>query len=206
MHKELLILGLLQQQSLSGYDLHRILQFHGELYTDLKKANLYYLLERMAKDGFLEVEAQAGARGPRGERLLYTLTKNGRNQLQQLLHEVLLNYEPVHSGVEVAVVLLTELTQVEALDLLRKRKQLVEQRRIKVKAELGNFSNRNLLTGLAADHLLNLIDAELSWIERSLQLLQDGEWPAESWGSNSLALRAALFANEQPLKVKENTE
>ena len=44
MHKSLLILGLLVHRPLHGYELHRIVRAHGELYTDLKKANLYYLL------------------------------------------------------------------------------------------------------------------------------------------------------------------
>ena len=44
LHKSLLILGLLVHRPLHGYELHRIVRAHGELYTDLKKANLYYLL------------------------------------------------------------------------------------------------------------------------------------------------------------------
>ncbi len=38
MHKALLILGLLQGGPKTGYDLNRIVRAHGELYTDLKKA------------------------------------------------------------------------------------------------------------------------------------------------------------------------
>ena len=65
MHKELLLLGLLQSGHNTGYELHRIVTAHGELYTDLKKGNVYYLLERLAADGALTVTAEPGARGPR---------------------------------------------------------------------------------------------------------------------------------------------
>ena len=68
MHKELHILGLLQSGPLTGYDLHRIVVAHGELFTDLKKGNVYYLLERLAARGALQVTAEAGARGPRRDR------------------------------------------------------------------------------------------------------------------------------------------
>ncbi len=92
MHKGLLILGLLHNHPLSGYDLHRIVRAHGELYTDLKKANLYYLLDRLAKDGYVKVRAEPGARGPRGERLVYSSTKKGRERFIELLYEILRNH------------------------------------------------------------------------------------------------------------------
>src|SRR5690242_19416061 len=80
MHKTLHLLGLLLAGPKSGYDLHRILRAHGELYADLKKANVYYLLDRLARDGFLSVQSEPGARGPRGERLIYTMTESGRER------------------------------------------------------------------------------------------------------------------------------
>ena len=85
MHKALLVLGLLQGGPKTGYDLHRIVRAHGELYTDLKKANLYYLLERLAAEGYLEMEAKPGGRGPRRERLVYALTPRGRERFGELL-------------------------------------------------------------------------------------------------------------------------
>jgi DNA-binding PadR family transcriptional regulator len=63
MHKVLLLLGMLLGGPLYGYQLHQIVRAHGELYADLKKANLYYLLERLAKEGYLETEVETSARG-----------------------------------------------------------------------------------------------------------------------------------------------
>ena len=69
MHKELMILGLVVDFGpITGYDLHRIVRAHGDLFTDLKKPNMYYLLNRLEQEGFLRSRATAGARGPRGER------------------------------------------------------------------------------------------------------------------------------------------
>src|SRR5713226_7824384 len=100
MHKLLLLLGLLRQGPLYGYELHRIVRAHGELYTDLKKANLYYLLDRLARDGYLDVQVEPGARGPRGERIIYTITAKGREYFEHLLRGVLRTYEPVHTGID----------------------------------------------------------------------------------------------------------
>src|SRR5215472_12903391 len=128
MHKVLLILGMLLRGPLYGYELHRIVRAHGELYADLKKANLYYLLEQLAKDGFLSVTAEAGTRGARGERLVYTLTEQGRKHFLQLLRETVTSYEPVHIGVDTAIVFLSTLQPEEGIDLLQQRRQAVVAR------------------------------------------------------------------------------
>src|SRR4030081_151978 len=105
MHKRLLILGLLRGGPFSGYDVLRIVTAHGELYRDLKKANVYYLLERMAKEGLVTLRSEPGGRGPRGARLLYSIPAAGRSSFDRLLREVLRGYEPTYTGLEVAMVL-----------------------------------------------------------------------------------------------------
>ncbi len=181
MHKTLLVLGMLLHGSLYGYEMHRIVRAHGELYADLKKANLYYLLEHLARDGYLSVEAEAGARGARGERLIYALTDKGRARFSELLREVMLSYEPVHTGIGTAVVFLAELPTAEGIALLEQRRRIMTERRAQIADEMGgllndeapadNASNREILVRIAADHLVSLIDAELAWIARSLARL-----------------------------------
>jgi len=183
MHKGLLILGLLHNHPLSGYDLHRIVRAHGELYTDLKKANLYYLLDRLAKDGYLKVRAEPGARGPRGERLIYSSTAKGRERFIELLHEILRSFEPSHTGIDVAVVFLSQLPPKDALALLKERRETVGARYTQVAAELGDIANRGPLAKIAADHLLCLIDAELQWIDRSLAHLRTVGWARKRRGN-----------------------
>ncbi len=176
MHKVLLLLGLLLPGPLYGYELHRIVRAHGELYADLKKANLYYLLERLATEGFLHVETEAGARGARGERLIYEITGQGRERFMELLREIMQTYEPVHTGVDTAVVFLAYLPRAEGLQLLAERQHIVAERRAQVVADLGDQEKNGPLVRIAGDHLLSLIDAELAWIARSLQYLYDIDW------------------------------
>lgn len=183
MHKVLLLLGMLLHGPLYGYQMHQIVRAHGELYADLKKANMYYLLENLAKDGYLRVEVEPGARGARGERLIYTITEPGRAHFHQLLREMLLNYEMVHTGIETAVVFLSYLTPEEGMTLLQKRHQIIQEKRAQVVAD-GSLPEANSpLVAIAVDHLVSLIDAELAWIERSLAYLQKTGWieqPASS--------------------------
>jgi len=173
MHKKLHLLGLLLAGPKTGYDLHRIVLAHGELFTDLKKGNVYYLLERLAEAGDLHVVAEAGARGPRRERLLYEITDQGRLHFANLLRVVVRTYEVTHTGVEVGMVFLSYLPPAEAIHLLEERRQAVVERRRQV--EQGTRHSDRLADQLAQDHLLSLIDAELAWVERSLHRLRQQE-------------------------------
>lgn len=176
MHKILLLLGLLQHGPLYGYELHRMVRAHGELYADLKKANLYYLLGRLASEGDLWVRVEEGARGARGEKLIYELTEQGRVHFKALIRGILLTYEPAHTGVDTAVVFLASLPRLEGMHVLMERQRMVATRREVVAQELAHVAERNPLFHIASDHLLSLIDAELAWIARSLAYLREVSW------------------------------
>jgi DNA-binding PadR family transcriptional regulator len=172
MHKELHLLGLLQSGPKTGYQLHRITKAHGELYTDLKKGNVYYLLDRMARSGELEVTAEGGAPGPRRERLVYAITASGRQRFHELLRDVLRVYDPPHSGVEVGMVFLPYLDVTEATQLLSERHSAALDRRATIEREMQSSDHGHV--NLAQDHLLCLVNAEVSWIERTIERLRRG--------------------------------
>jgi DNA-binding PadR family transcriptional regulator len=171
MHKTLHLLGLLLNGPKSGYDLHRILRAHGELFADLKKANVYYLLDRLAKDGYLTVEAEPGARGPRRERLVYSITDQGRAHFEELLREVLGTPEPTFSSVAAAVIFLDRLPSDAAIALLEQRRVATQERRAQL-VTVGEQPHSGLLAAVAVDHLVSLIDADLAWTDRALEAIE----------------------------------
>ena len=131
---------------------------------------MYYLLDRMARTGALEVTAEAGAPGPRRERLVYSITEYGRQRFHELLRDVLRTYDLPHTGVEVGMVFLPYLDVGEATQLLIERRSAVLERRNAVAAEMEPSDHGHV--SLAQDHLLCLVDAELSWIDRTTRQLQ----------------------------------
>jgi DNA-binding PadR family transcriptional regulator len=170
MHKVLQILGLLLAGPRTGYELHRIVSAHGRLYADLKKGNLYYLLDRLASDGYLDVEAETGARGPRGERLIYSLTDRGRARFHELLRQVLRTYEPATSNIGSAVVFLPHLAASDVVALLNERRRSIVERRAEVEGR-NSPDVRDTLIGLSFEHLLALMDADLAWTDKVLDRL-----------------------------------
>ena len=175
MHKELHLLGLLLAGPRTGYQLHRITLAHGELSSDLKKGNVYYLLDRLAKSGALEVTAESGAPGPRRERLIYTITEAGRRRFHELLRDVLRTYEAPHTGVEVGMIFLPHLDAREAAQLLAERRLAVLDRRAAMQGEMRESETAHGHVNLAQDHLLSLMDAEISWTERTIERLRGNE-------------------------------
>lgn len=179
MYKTLLVLGLLRTRSLHGYELHRIVRSHGVLYSALKKANLYYLLDRLARNGYLEVQAEPRSNGIRGEQLNYTITEKGCVYFEELLQTVIRVYEPPHTATDIAITLLEHLPLRDAIAALTERHTIIARHRERIIAELKESASHNLLESLASDHLLMLIDAELAWVDRSLQRLQQAEKNSE---------------------------
>ena len=180
MHKELMILGLVADYGpITGYDLHRIVRAHGELFTDLKKPNMYYLLERLGKERFLKVRTTPGARGARGERLYYTLTATGRARFHALLAEEISRYDPVHTGIEVAVIFLSRVPRKTAVQYLEARRTAMLERRRSVTAALTDVSTRGHLAQLSADHIVSSIDTELAWVSRALSAMRKANIPRQ---------------------------
>lgn len=167
-----MLLGLLRSGPKHGYELHRIVVGHGELYADLKKPTLYHLLDRLAAQGAVAVTTEGGTRGRRGERLIYALTDAGGEMFGQLLREALSTFHAASTGLEVAAVFLDCLPAREARRLLAERRLAVERRRTVIADELGTPAGRSsalrMASGFfAADHALSLMDAELDWISRA---------------------------------------
>ncbi len=173
MHKELIVLGILEGGAMHGHELHRIVQAHGELYADLKKANLYHLVARLAEQGYLKTRTEPGTRGRRGERVVYAITPKGRRRLASLLRDVVCSYETLHSGIEVAVVLLADLPIAESLALLRERRTVVQARKKLLVEEFSGVHARGVFAQVSADHVIAMVDAELAWIDRALKRLSN---------------------------------
>jgi DNA-binding PadR family transcriptional regulator len=177
MHKKLLLLGFLRERPLTGYEINRLLSAHGGLYSDLKRGNVYYLLERLAHEGLVSVKTEPGARGPRGERLIYSLSALGKREIADLVRKEIEDYEPLHAGIEVAVVLLDEVPKSEALALMRKRLVAVDEATGKLRASLGAAGT---LPGSAGDHMLSLAEAERLWLVRLIEVLESARKPRSS--------------------------
>jgi len=175
-----MVLGLLKAGAKHGYELHRIVTAHGSLYSDFKKPTLYHLLHRLALQGVVRVRSEGGARGPRGERLVFALAPKGEALFKKLLRAALASYDAGHTGFEVATAFLGWLPDSEAQQLLRNRRAVVRARRAELATEIKSVPTQPaprhaMARQLAVDHSLMLMDAEIAWADRAIRQIGDGQ-------------------------------
>jgi len=160
MERKLLLLGLLRRQEMHGYQLNEFIDNNLALCTDLKKPTAYYLLDQMAKDGWILAEMEQ--EGNRPQRKVYRLTQTGEMEFQRLLHENLRVYVPVNFPGDAGLAFSDWIKPDETLTLL-------EEQKIQIKARLEAVTAIPTHTGSLAlifSHQIHHLQAELSWLEQ----------------------------------------
>lgn len=192
--RTLMVLGLLRSGPQHGYELHRVLAAHGNLYADFKKPTLYHLLHRWAEQGVVQVHAEPGTRGRRGERLVFALTPQGHALFDQQLRAALSSWDRDGTTFEVAAAHLPWLPPREARTLLGRRRRAIEALHDGILGDLEHLTSSpagkvQAARSLATDHLLGLLEAELAWLDRAERHLASPEGR-----TSSLPRRRALAA------------
>jgi len=157
--RELLLLGILRQQEMHGYQLHEFIDSNLAACTDLKKSTAYYLLDKMTASGWVAYEETR--EGNRPSRRVYRLTADGEAAFQSLLRENLANYAPVRFSGDVGLAFAEALPPRERLDLLASR-------RGQLQAELDAVAAAPTHAGgiqLIVDHRRHHLAAELAWLD-----------------------------------------
>ena len=158
MDRKLLLLGLLRRQEMHGYQLHEFIDRNLALCTDLKKPTAYYLLDKMAADGWLITETEQ--EGNRPPRRIYRLTPDGEVAFQRLLRENLAQYSPVNFPGDVGLAFLEWLDTAEALELLTQQLHELEARML----EIQNVPVHQGSLQLVFSHQTRHLQAELDWL------------------------------------------
>ena len=167
MDRKLLLLGLLRRQEMHGYQLHEFIDQNLALCTDLKKPTAYYLLDKMAADGWLVTETdQEGNRPPRR---IYRLTPEGEAAFQRLLRENLGQYWPVNFPGDIGLAFLDWLDVDEALTLLKQQKAELESRLVEIREVPVHQGSLHL----ALAHQTRHLQAELDWLAEVIENLKN---------------------------------
>ncbi len=177
MEKELLVLGLLKMSPSSAYSIHTIVQRHTPLYQQLKRANVYYVLSKLAKSGHLVVHSEPSSRDTEKHRLIYSLSAKGEALFLSQLEEVVTRARPVLPDIEIASVLLGEISEAKAQNLLERRLDAVIDYQARTIKRFGKYQTRGLPARLAATHTLRMIETEIRWLKESLRLYRSSRRP-----------------------------
>ena len=123
MEKKLLLLGVLRDHEMHGYQLNEMLGQGSGIPIKLSKPNAYKLLNKMEQDGWVTYrEEQEGNRPPRR---VYTITDEGERAFQRMLRNSLAAYSVPEFPSSVALNYLELLPKHEAVALLQQRREKI---------------------------------------------------------------------------------
>lgn len=161
-----------------GHQIKETIDQHLEAFSDLKRANLYYLLDRMVHQGYLEARMQALEPGDANgdnrqvERRVFHITDAGRKRFRDLLRSVLGTVGSFNSPVDIAIFFLPHLPKQEALELLAARRQQIWEQYQRSLAHMQAHPGMSDLHDITTDHVISLYQLELSWLDRARERIE----------------------------------
>ena len=167
MEKELLLLGLLRQHEMHGYQLNALIDAHLGTSVHLAKPTAYRLLASMAERGWISFrEEQEGARP---SRRVYAITPEGDESFSRLLRRALASYEPAQSPSDISLAFLDVLPRPEAISLLSERRQTVSQ----LLEDLSGTHEHAGSFQWLMEHETGRLAFELNWLDHLIVRLDD---------------------------------
>jgi DNA-binding PadR family transcriptional regulator len=162
---ELLLLGLLNEGRMHGYQMNEILSHFAGFIGEVKSGTAYNALRRLERDGF--IEASIEREGKRPERKVYELTESGRDLFMRLLRDNLEQFHFAPSADQEGFLFIDKLSKQEAVALLgAKRAQAAE-----LLEEVQRHPAHGESLSLAFGHALAQLTASIQWLEGAISTL-----------------------------------
>jgi len=180
MSTKLIILGLLQESPMHGYEIkQRIKREEMAEWAGVSYGAIYSALNKLARDGFVE-KVSTEQVGNRPSRDVYQITKNGRGEFLRLLREALSVLEHRVPSIDVGIRFMGTLPHAEARALLRQHKETLEEvltRHIEERIQsVAQYEHTPYLEGICVlfDHGIIHVQAEIEWLDQVLDKLERG--------------------------------
>lgn len=179
MTTRLVILGLLRERPLYGYELKQIIEEHMGDWTNIAFGSIYFALGKLAEEGFAE-QIAVEQEGRRPSRSVYQITEAGQAEFLRLLREVWGEVERHYYAIDVGLAFMEALPNNEVKSYLKGRIAQLEgimQHISEHKAE--QMAQPEVPTQAAAvfDHSLAHFQAELDWTRDLLDQVEAGVCP-----------------------------
>lgn len=164
---EVVVLGLLAEDPLYGYDLlERFRARSMGFWVEIGKASVYQALRRLEREGSISGRSQEGLEGP--DRRVYRITKAGRDRLKSGLLERATSVEPYETDGGLTLGFAHLLSAAEARKAIDGRETAISDlldeiktERVRVSADKG--PGRSVSTAML-QRQESLARAELAWI------------------------------------------
>ncbi len=126
MSVRMVILGLLRERPLYGYELKQIIEEHMGDWTSIAFGSIYFALDKLTDEKFVE-KAAVEREGKRPSRCVYQITKAGRGEFLRLLRESWQAFEQQYFDLDICLLFLNDLPSQEVIGYLRKRQAILKE-------------------------------------------------------------------------------
>jgi DNA-binding PadR family transcriptional regulator len=169
MERQLLLLGLLRREDMHGYRLNEFIERDMAFCTDVKKPTAYYLLDKLAEQGYIsEVADPNEADSNRPPRTTYRITPAGEAHFMELLRDNLSHFERHTFPGDIGIAFMDALPAEEAVGRLQERRQAMRvflDEMEQVPAHQGPLN-------LVVNHHVRHMQAEIDWLDGVLDWLE----------------------------------
>ena len=179
MSVRLVILGLLRERPLYGYEIKQIIEEHMSDWTSIAFGSIYFALEKLADEKFVS-KVQIEQAGRRPSRSVFEITQTGREEFSRLLREAWQQVERQYFSIDVCLFYLNSLPLKEVKNYLKMRQaglQATLEHIYTHREEQLSLPEVPRLAAAIFDHTLAHTQAELDWISNLLNKLESGEYP-----------------------------
>jgi DNA-binding PadR family transcriptional regulator len=178
MSTRLVILGLLRNRPLYGYEIKQIIEEHMGDWTSIAFGSIYFALGKLAEEGFIEKVATQ-QEGKRPSRSVYQITDDGQAEFMRLLREVWSGIERQYYTLDVGLFFLEALPTDEVKGYLRARvahlEAILEYLAAHQEEQLAHEQVPHLAVAIF-DHSRVHFQAELDWTQDLLEKLERDEY------------------------------
>jgi len=177
MSTRLVILGLLRDQPLHGYEIKQIIEEHMGDWTSIAFGSIYFALDKLAEEKFVEKVGVEQA-GKRPSRSVYQITVAGREEFIRLLRENWQQFERQYFSLDICLFFLDSLPSGEVRKYLQIRQSTLKTALDQIGSHRAEQLALPEIPPLAAaifDHTLVHTQAELDWVTALLQKMESGK-------------------------------
>ena len=182
----LAVLAQLLQRPMHPYEIAaQMKERHLHEVIKLNYGSLYSVVEVLQREGLISPR-ETVREGRRPERTVYEITEAGRDEFLGWLHELLSTPAKEYPQFAAGLAFIASFAPEEAVALLRKRGQLLEEEVRKMRSDMDAALEQGALRIflLESEYVLALRKAELEWVREIVREIEDGtlegtrEWKA----------------------------
>lgn len=163
MRLEILVLGLLMEGNLYGYDIKKKLIERAGEYIDIKFGSIYYAMKKALVNGWIK-KIGTEKEGGNPERYIYQIQTEGRKYYKKLLKKYFEGIK-IHFEIDIILMFLNTLDTEDRKEFIEDRQEFIKKRLSEMKdiiAEETKKKSANIPLWTYIDYHLK---AELNWIK-----------------------------------------